>query len=202
MASKLIAGIARKLLGVVTVLVLLCASASAQTVAEIQKRGKILVAIDLTNPPYGTMNDKMEADGFEVALAKLLAKAMSVQLEIVPVTSANRISFILTNRCDILMAGLTITPPRATQVWFSSPYVISAFGLIASKSCELHAAADLNGLKIGVVPRRLWRPDHCQGRHLPGATIAILRRSCRHDAGGAEQTGRCHCRELPGARSS
>ena len=55
----------RAIMGLLTAFVLI-AAAQAQTVAEIQKRGKIQIAIDVTNPPYGTMNDKMEPDGFEV----------------------------------------------------------------------------------------------------------------------------------------
>ena len=95
--------------------------ANAQTTDEIVARGKILVAIDTNNPPWGMLDVGMQPDGIDVTVAKLLAKYMGVQLEIVPVTSQNRIPFILTGKADLVMATLTVTPQRALQIGFSNP---------------------------------------------------------------------------------
>ena len=132
--------------------------ASAQTVDEIIKRGKIQIAIDITNPPHGTMGADMQPDGYEVAIARLLAKSMGVELELIPVTSQNRISFVLTNRCDVLIAGLTVTSQRALQVWFTSPYSVNILGVIAEKSKAISKPADLAGLRVGTVRAQFGEP--------------------------------------------
>ena len=52
--------------------------ASAQTVDEIVKRGELVVAIDLTNPPWGFLDVKQEPAGFDPAFAKLRIIAPSL----------------------------------------------------------------------------------------------------------------------------
>ena len=61
-------------------------SAHADTLDEIKKAGKIRVAIDTAIPPFGMTDDKMQPTGSDVDLARLLAKDLGVQLEIVTTT--------------------------------------------------------------------------------------------------------------------
>ena len=129
----------------------LMGAANAQSVDDIVKRGKLLVAIDTTYAPFGTINEKMEPDGFEVQLAKEMAAALGVTAEVVPVNTANRIPVLLTNKADITLSTLAITPQRAAQVMFSIPYSGVKFQIISEKSRNLKGAADLANLKVGVI---------------------------------------------------
>lgn len=129
----------------------LAGTANALTVAEIQKKGSISVGLSDVSPPYAMMNDKMEHTGLEVELAGMLAKALGVELKPVIVTSANRVACLLTQCADILIYGLTITPERAQQVWFSQPYAINASGIIAAKGTAISQVSDLVGKKVGVI---------------------------------------------------
>jgi polar amino acid transport system substrate-binding protein len=97
------------------------------------------------------MNDKMEHVGFEVELAQMLAKSLGVEMKPVIVTSANRVACLLTQCADILIYGLTVTPERAQQVWFSQPYTINASGIIAAKGTQISQLSDLVGKKVGVI---------------------------------------------------
>jgi polar amino acid transport system substrate-binding protein len=125
--------------------------ADALTIAEIQKKGTLSVGLSDVSPPYATMNDKMEHVGLEVDLANMIAKALGVEMKPVIVTSANRVACLLTQCADILVYGLTITPERATQVWFSTPYAVNASGIIAAKDSPIKALPDLVGKKVGVI---------------------------------------------------
>src|ERR1700709_2788573 len=99
---------------------LACAGiAQAQTVDDILKRGKVLIGIDVTNPPYGLMGKTMEPEGLDVDMAKAMAKRLGVTLEIVQVTGPSRIPTLLNNRADIIIATFAPTPERALQVSFS-----------------------------------------------------------------------------------
>ena len=69
--------------------------AAADTLQTIRDRGRILVAIDISHPPYGMLDDKAQETGSDVETAKLLAKDLGVKLEIVPVSGANRVPFLL-----------------------------------------------------------------------------------------------------------
>jgi len=126
------------------------APARADAIDEIIKRGKILVAIDISAPPFGVQNEKMEPDGADVETAKLLAKDLGVELEVVPVTSANRIPYLQTKRVDLTMSTFSITPERARAVAFSSPYGAINAVIFAPKSVEIREPKDLAGKKVGV----------------------------------------------------
>ena len=125
--------------------------AGAVTTDEIIKRGKLLIAIDTNNPPWGQMDTSMQPDGIDVAVAKLMAKYMGVELEIVPVTSQNRIPFVATGKADLVMATLSITPQRALQIWYSIPYAFQDSVIMVSDKSPIKTFNDLNGKKVSVV---------------------------------------------------
>lgn len=126
-------------------------TASAVTVDDIVKRGKLLVAIDTNNPPWGQMNAQMEPEGIDVGVARLMAKYMGVPLEIVPVTSQNRIPFVVTGKADVVLATLTITPQRALQIWYSIPYALQDSVIMTTDNSPIKTFDDLNGKKVSVV---------------------------------------------------
>jgi polar amino acid transport system substrate-binding protein len=125
--------------------------AGAVTTDEIVKRGKLLVAIDTNNPPWGQMDTAMQPDGIDVAVAKLMAKYLGVEMEIVPVTSQNRIPFVVTGKADIVMATLSITPQRALQIWYSIPYAFQDSVIMVTDKSPIKTFNDLNGKKVSVV---------------------------------------------------
>jgi len=126
------------------------ATAQAQTVDEIKKKGELTVGLLVDFPPYGTVNSANEPDGYDADVARLLAKDWGVKLKLVPVTGPNRIPFLLTNKVDLLIASLAITPERAKQVEFSKPYAAATIVLLAAKKTNVKGPADLKGLKVGV----------------------------------------------------
>jgi polar amino acid transport system substrate-binding protein len=144
--------------------------ASALTVAEIQKKGELRIAISDVSPPYAMLDEKMQNTGLEVELGQLLAKSLGVTAKLVVVTSANRIACLLTDCADILVYGLTITPERAAQVWFSQPYVVNASGVIATKSAPIKQLSDLVGKKVGVIRAAFGDPIITKAA-LEGTTI-------------------------------
>jgi polar amino acid transport system substrate-binding protein len=122
----------------------------AQTVDEIKKKGELTVGLLVDFPPYGTLNSSNQPDGYDADVARLLAKDWGVKVNLVPVTGPNRIPFLLTNKVDVLVASLAITPERAKQVAFSKPYAAASIVLYGSKKANIKAAADLKPLKVGV----------------------------------------------------
>ena len=137
-------------LGLGATLSLLAPFASAQTVADIKKKGEITVGMLVDFPPYGTMSASNQPDGYDADVAKLLAKHLGVKLNLVPVTGPNRIPFLLTNKLDLLVASLAITPERAKPVQFSNPYAAATTVLYGDTKANIKAPADLKGKRIGV----------------------------------------------------
>ncbi|MDM0113057.1 transporter substrate-binding domain-containing protein [Variovorax sp. J22R133] len=124
--------------------------AFAQSMADIKKKGEITIGMLVDFPPYGTTNAQNQPDGYDADVAKLLAKDWGVKANIVPVTGPNRIPFLLTNKVDLLVASLAVTPERAKQVAFSTPYAAATIVLYGKTSAPIKTAADLKGVRVGV----------------------------------------------------
>jgi len=137
-------------LGLGAVLTVCSSLASAQSMADIKKKGEITVGMLVDFPPYGTTNAQNQPDGYDADVAKLLAKDWGVKVNLVPVTGPNRIPFLLTNKVDVLVASLAITPERAKQVQFSQPYAAATVVLYGKTGTSIKSATDLKGLRVGV----------------------------------------------------
>ena len=123
----------------------------AQTIDDIIKRGSLRVGLDLADAPYGYLDNSMQPDGLDFAVATLAAKTLGVKLEIVQVNAASRIPTLVNGQADIMMGALAILATRAMQVWFTIPYSSGPTGIIAPASTKIAAVGDLANLKVGVV---------------------------------------------------
>lgn len=126
-------------------------AAHADTLADIKQRKKILVAIDLGAPPFGMTDAKLQPQGSDVDVARMLAKDLGVELEIVQVTGPNRIPFLMTNKADMVISSFSITPERAKVVDYTNPYGASEFVVAGPKSVAIKGMEDLVGKRVGLV---------------------------------------------------
>lgn len=124
--------------------------AAAQTVEDLKKKGELTVGLLVDFPPYGTTNASNQPDGYDADVARLMARDLGLKLNLVPVTGPNRIPFLLTNKVDLLVASLAVTPERAKQVQFSQPYSAATIVLYGSKKINIKNAADLKPVRVGV----------------------------------------------------
>jgi polar amino acid transport system substrate-binding protein len=139
----------RILLGCILGTALIMGSAArADTLSDIKAAKVIRIATDLGNPPFGFKNEKLEAEGYDVDSARLLAQDLGVKLELVPTTGPNRIPFLISNRADIIISTLAITPDREKVIDFSKPYAAVLNVLAAPKSMHITGPSDLAGQRI------------------------------------------------------
>lgn len=129
---------------------LLPGMASAQTVDEIISRGKLIVAIDTTTPPYGFLDADLKPTGFDIEVANKMGEALGVPVEFVTVTSPGRIPALLTKQVDAVISIFSITPQRAIQIDYSIPYAGQSAVVIAPKSTSISGPKDLVGKKVGL----------------------------------------------------
>ncbi|MDE1995560.1 MAG: transporter substrate-binding domain-containing protein [Rhizobiaceae bacterium] len=127
----------------------LATQAQADTLANIQQRKQVLVALDLGSPPFGMTDASMQPVGSDVETAKLFAQDLGYDLKIVQVTSPNRIPFLLTNKADIVMASLSVTDERKKVIDFSNPYGVIQSVIAARPDQQVKDYSDLVGKRIG-----------------------------------------------------
>ena len=126
--------------------------AKADAMADILKKGVVRIAIPLDVPPFGSVNQERKPEGFDLDMAEMVAKALGVKLEVQQVTGANRIPFLLTDKVDIVISVMGLTPERARQVMFTAPYAESVLGVYGPKSTIVKSAAELGNLRV-VTPK-------------------------------------------------
>ena len=134
------------------------AQGAVVTVDAIKRRGKLLIAMDTNNPPWGMLDTSMQPGGYDIVVGRLLAQEIGVPMELVPVTSQNRIPFILTGKADLVMATLTITPQRAEQILFSKPYCAQESIIMAPEATAIRSFGDLRGKRVSVVRGAIQDP--------------------------------------------
>lgn len=135
----------------VTMLVAVTTLANADTLSDIKQRKKVLVGIDLTFPPFGTLDSNLKPVGSDVSAARMLAKDLGVELEIVQLTGPNRVPYLLTNKVDMVISSFSITPERKKVIDFSLPYSLSESVILAPKVVNISKLQDLAGKRIGLV---------------------------------------------------
>jgi polar amino acid transport system substrate-binding protein len=123
-------------------------AAHADQLDDVKAAKKIRVAIDLGSPPFGMNDSSMNATGSDVETARLLAKDLGVELEIVQTTGANRIPFLQTGKADVVVSSLSVTPEREKVIDFTTPYAQIQAVVAAPKAVAVKSFADLAGKRV------------------------------------------------------
>jgi polar amino acid transport system substrate-binding protein len=125
-------------------------AAPGSTLDTIIKRGTLIVGTSLGTPPYGLTNSDMEPDGYDVGMAKLLARELGAKVQIVDIVAANRIPSLTSGKVDMVISSFSITSERAKAIAFSNCVFVDQQVAVAPKSLSLASNADLKGKRIGV----------------------------------------------------
>ena len=142
----------KKLVQCIAVVALALGSAAAQAdkLADILAKGVVRIIVFTDVPPFSSTNVNRELEGFDVDLAKMVAAALGVKLELVSTTAANRIPYLLTDKADMNVAAMSVTAERAKQVMYSAPYADTSLAVYGPKSISVKSGADLGKRKIAV----------------------------------------------------
>ena len=120
---------------------------------SIQQRGKVVVGVSSDIVPFGYKNDKGEYEGFEIDLAKQIAKLLlydESKIEFVSVEPSNRIMMLNSGQADMIIATMTITSKRMNVVDFSNPYYFAGQTALVNSKSKIKTLSDLSNKKIGV----------------------------------------------------
>jgi len=137
-------------LAAVCLLALPMAGAQASELDDIISSGTFKVAVPQDFAPFGSVGKDMQPEGYDVDVAGLIAKELGVELKLVPVTSANRIPYLVTKKVDLVISSLGVNPQRAKTIAFSQAYAPFFSGVYAYPDTAIAGFADLKGKAVGV----------------------------------------------------
>ena len=136
--------------GVGLLAILGSSAAMADSIADIRKKGVVVIGIQGDNPPWGFVNTSGVQEGFDADIGRAFADYLGVKAEFSPLAVANRIPALTTGRVDVLFATMAMLPDRAKAVQFSKPYVANIIYLTGAKADVIRTNEDMAKLTIGV----------------------------------------------------
>lgn len=155
----------------VTVLVSFSSAYAGEILEGILKRGELRVGFEAGYLPFEMATKKGDFVGFDIDMAKEMAKAMGVKLTLVNTAWDGIIPALLTDKFDIIMSGMTVTQERNLKINFADPYIIVGQTILLNKKNEgvVKSYKDLNDPKYTVTSKLGTTGEQAVKRLLPKA---------------------------------
>ncbi|WP_133010324.1 transporter substrate-binding domain-containing protein [Marinomonas flavescens] len=146
------------------------------TLNEIVTRGSLQVCLDTGYLPFEMRDKKGRIVGFDVDIAKSMANAMNVKLDIRNTAWDGIIPALLTSKCDIIMSGMTITAQRNLKVNFVDPYIVIGQTVLISPKLKgiVKSYKDLNDPKYTIATRLGVTGEFVTKKYMSKAKLNLL----------------------------
>ncbi len=109
-------------------------AAAQSRIDAILKRGSLVVGTTAHYPPLTVESKDGSLMGLDMDLAKLMAKAMGVRMEVKKIKLNSLIPALEKGEVDMIIAGLSITPKRNLRIVFVGPYFVIGQSVLTRKS--------------------------------------------------------------------
>jgi polar amino acid transport system substrate-binding protein len=122
---------------------------AGEVLDSIMAKKVIMVASDANWPPQSFINDKNEMDGFDIDVAREIAKRLGVEIEFITpswdiITAGN-----WNRRWDMHVGSMTPTKVRAKRLAFPAVYYYTPAAVAVHKNSSISSVAGLSGKKVG-----------------------------------------------------
>jgi polar amino acid transport system substrate-binding protein len=117
------------------------------TLDKIKQRNKIVAGVMLSGGPFGSIDPATQKPvGWNVELARDIARQLNVELETVQVQPSNRVQLLQQGKVDILIAGMEVTSERASILGYApTPFYKVGGTAIFPAASDIRSWNDLKG---------------------------------------------------------
>jgi len=145
--------------------------AAAGSLDDILDRGTLRVGMEPGYMPFELTNKQGDIVGFDVDIAKRMAKAMGVKLELVNTAWDGIIPALMTKKFDVIMSGMTLTQERNMKINFAQPYIVIGQTILLKKDLagKVKSYKDLNNPKYTVASKLGTTGEQATKRMIPKA---------------------------------
>ena len=109
----------------------------------------LILGLDDSFPPMGFRDENNEIVGYDVDLAKEVAKRLGVTLKLQPIDWNAKEQELATGEIDCIWNGFTITEERKQALTFTKPYLKNAQVVVVKGNSPVNSLADLTGKTAG-----------------------------------------------------
>ena len=117
---------------------------------EVMKSKEIKIAIPTDFPPYGFVSNDLKPQGLDIDMANYIGAKLGAKVELLPVTTANRIAYLQTKKADLVISTLGKNPEREQVIDFTAAYSPFFIAVFAPKTMAIKVPGDLAGKSIAV----------------------------------------------------
>jgi polar amino acid transport system substrate-binding protein len=110
----------------------------------------IRIAIPNDFPPYGFVGTDLAPQGLDIDMAEYIGARLGVKVELIPVTSVNRIPYLQAKKADLVISTLGKNPDREKVIDFTAAYSPFYQAVFGPKDLVIRGPADLAGKTIAV----------------------------------------------------
>lgn len=138
----------------------LAGAAHADQLADIKKKGELVVGVLGTDEPNSFIDPKTrELIGYDVDLGRAIAKKIGVKPVFKQLAVAARIPELQQGHVDILAASLTHNKEREAQIDFSLTTFVTGQKVLVKKASGIKDVADLAGKRVVTVKGGTQEPN-------------------------------------------
>jgi polar amino acid transport system substrate-binding protein len=111
---------------------------------------ELVVGMDLSYPPFETIDESGKPAGISVELARALADTLQRPLRIENLPFVGLIPSLQNGRIDCIISSMTDTPERRQSIAFSDPYLSTGLALLAGANADFSNSIDRQGRTLVV----------------------------------------------------
>ncbi len=113
---------------------------------RILARGTLVVGTTGHFPPFSVKDKEGKYIGLDMDLARAMASAMGVKMEVKRYDMADLIEAVRKNKVDMALSGITMTFKRNLKVIFVGPYMVTGQAILAKKAVvqRVKSPSDMN----------------------------------------------------------
>ncbi len=129
----------------------------------------LVVGMDLSYPPFETIDERGAPAGVSVEMARELATSLGRPLSIENIPFVGLIPALQQGRVDCVISSMTVTEERKKSVAFSDSYLRTGLALLAGASGGLEAIEDVPGRTYAVrqgTTGEIWAREHLKQAHI------------------------------------
>jgi len=144
-------------------------------IEQVQKRGVLRVGMS-TFVPWAMKDKTGKFIGFEIDVAKRLAKDTGVNVEFIPTKWSGIIPALITGKFDIIIGGMGIIPSRNLKVNFSIPYDYTGMSIVANKTLAagFNRLEDFNRSDVVIAARLGSTAVTALKKYMPKARLRLF----------------------------
>ena len=150
----------KKIIAILIMVLMFCSACAKKkepvgnTYDDILKRGNLVVGVKTDSYPFGYIDERGNHAGFDVDIAKIIAKEIfqtEGKVKFVSVNSSDRMTKLYSEDVDMLLATMSITPTREQILDFSNSYYNAGQAMLVRNDSKISSLRELNGKKTIII---------------------------------------------------